>query len=232
MNTHALVLLSGGFDSTVALHWALETYSSVSAVSVWYGQPNAVQEVNAARIVAARNNVPCAAVNVGEAVRGLTAIGVPPPGSKEGVSRANLPARNVVLLSIAVAHAARERPGRSTAIVLGVNLDDAAGFPDCRAPFLEAAEETMRLAVAGIADVRVRAPWVEKSFGKTQILGWAKTRSFAWRDVRSTVSCYAGTRCGACDPCILRARAFAAHGIEDEVETVREFGGDPQRERR
>ncbi len=144
---HALVLLSG-LDSAAALHWAREKFQAVAAISFWYGQPHGSAEVAASQAIAARRAVPWEGLHIAEAVRGLMAIGPPIPGLEGGISRANLPARNSILLSVAAAHAARLWPGASAALVIGANTDDACGFPDCRPIFLEAASTALRLSSA------------------------------------------------------------------------------------
>lgn len=228
----ALVLLSG-LDSAVAMHWAMGVMDEVEALSIWYGQPHADAEIAASQEIAQRRGVRWTSFNIAEAVRGLTAITVPKPGmmpsaeTYEGrrarafaVSRANLPARNMILLSIAAAHAARTWPGEDeVSVVIGANEDDANGFPDCRQHFLIAAGEALRLALAGLgmSKLTVRAPWVEKRMDKAAIVRWAAEpgRKAALDDARYSVSCYAGTMCGTCDACTLRARAFAAAGLQD-----------------
>jgi 7-cyano-7-deazaguanine synthase len=103
-----VILLSGGLDSTAALHWAREQPGArVSAVSFSYGQPNHDAELYAAQTVARRRSVPHTCLHLGEAVRGLSPLLPPPPGREGGVSRANLPGRNLIFLSCAAAHAAR-----------------------------------------------------------------------------------------------------------------------------
>lgn len=226
----ALILLSG-LDSAVALHWALDAFPSVEALSFWYGQPHAAAEVAAAQEIARRRGVPWVGLNIAEAVRGLNTIAPAAPGLAGGVSRANLPARNAILLSVAAAHAARAAPDQRTTLVIGANVDDALGFPDCRPPFLKAAGEALSAALAGVAEVSVRAPWVEMCYRKAAIVRWAAGRPEALADARLAVSCYRGVRCGQCDACALRAAAFQTAGVDDGTDSVRVHGGDPQRER-
>lgn len=225
----ALVLLSG-LDSAAAMHWARTEFDSVEAISFWYGQPQGPAEMAASQTIASRRGVPWSGIHIGESVRGLQPIVPPEPGFAGGVSRANLPARNLILLTVAAAHAARRWPGARIAIVIGANINDARGFPDCRAVFLEAASTALSLALAGVADVAVRAPWVELGYRKADILAWAAKTPDALEDVRLAVSCYRGTRCGTCDACTLRASAFAECGLSDGIDSIRFTGGDPARE--
>ena len=235
--TSALVLLSGGLDSVAAMHWALATYDDVRALTFDYGQPHRNAEVPAAGTIALRRGVPWTLLHIGEAVRGTVSLRAPSPGDVGGVSRANLAARNLILLSIASAHAAREWPGATGVdIVIGCNGDDARTFPDCRPTFVAHAWAAMSSALDGVARVRPVAPWGEHT--KDTVLYWAAARGGdALSDALESVSCYAGTHCGACDACTLRARAFAnlrAAGIavEDRRWLPRLCGGDPQRDAR
>lgn len=229
---HAMVLLSGGLDSTALLHWALESYDEVAAISIGYGQANRDAEIAAGQRVCERRSVQCDRLEIADAVRGLGILKAAPPGrGKQGVSLANLAGRNAILISVAVAQACRRWPDQTVDVLCGANLDDAAGFDDCRAEFFEAASSLASFSVARAANVRVKAPWVQMR--KAEIVAWASSRHQALDDIRQSVSCYAGTKCGACDACTLRASAFVAAGIHDgDYFPLRMTGGDPQRERR
>jgi 7-cyano-7-deazaguanine synthase len=225
----AMVLLSGGLDSVAALHWASEVYDEVRAISFEYGQANRDAEYSAAQRVAGRRGVPWYGCHLGHAVRGDVSLKPATPGLVEpGISRANLPFRNAILLATAAAHADRTWPGQRVHLVIGATLDDARGFPDCRQDFTD----PMGLALANAMpamQMRVIAPW--QHFAKGCVLWWCTARPDALADVRDSVSCYAGTRCGTCDPCTLRAAAFAACGIADsDPAPLRMTGGDPSRE--
>lgn len=228
-SSHALVLLSGGMDSVAALHWAREKYAHVAGVAFWYGQPHH-REVDVARILAGRHGVPVAVFHLCEAIRGHEAIS-PPSNGRDGlgVSKANLPGRNLTLLSVAAAHAMRLWPGELVRLVIGCNLDDAAAFPDCRSSFIDHAEGALDAAMRGIGGIRVEAPWSLKN--KADILKWCVSRPDALADVRDSLSCYRGTRCGECDACLVRARAFEAAGLEDGTGVIpASCGGDPHRD--
>ena len=133
--------------------------------------------------------------------------------------------------------AARRFPDGRVAIVVGCNADDAAGFPDCGPEFLIGLNYNLRAGLAGVCDVRLVAPWVNwlvpgGSMRKAAIVRWAANQPdpAVLDDVRYAVSCYRGTRCGACDACALRARAFVEAGVDDGTELApREHGGDPAR---
>lgn len=229
---NALVLLSGGFDSAVALSWAMREFDSVRAVAFDYGQPHR-SELAASQVIAERRGIPWTRASLADAVHGLTAIAPPEPGSVDGISRANLPARNAIFLSIAAAEAARAWPGGNVSLVIGATADDGPTFPDCRLQFFEAAGFALSSALCGVvASLIVRAPWVEMGYRKADVLRWIVDDPAALADARLSVSCYRGARCGTCDACTLRASAFAAVGIDDGAETIPVCGGDAAREAR
>lgn len=221
----SLVLLSGGLDSVAALHHERSVSERVvEAVSFDYGQPNRDAEMSAAQRIAERRGVRWHGIQIGEAVRGLKALVPPPRGVDNGVSRANLPGRNAIMLSIAAALGARLFGGE-VRLVVGANADDAETFPDCRAAFFDAAEEALGKALAGVAFLHIAAPWV--GMRKRDIVGWCRAHGEdAVTDIRDSMSCYRGTRCGDCDPCAFRAEAFAANGLVDGAWVPRMVGGD------
>lgn len=220
----AIVLLSG-LDSAAALHWSAQRFARVAALGFDYGQPGA--ELAAAQVIAERRGVEW----VRQPVIGLGARDPASGRDDAGVSRANVPGRNGVLVWHAANIAARRWPGASVSIIVGCNADDATGFPDCRAEFLEGLSRSVRTGLAGSADVDVVAPWVD--LPKWTIVKLSALHPGVLEDVRFAVSCYRGDRCGACDACTLRARAFTEAGVEDGQEPPpREHGGDPGREPR
>lgn len=219
------VLLSGGLDSTAAACRANEQGGDVEAIAFDYGQPARDAEIVAAGRVAARLGMPLHVLKI--IIEGWHLN--PEPGrSAVGVSRAFLPGRNALFIVNAAAFAAVRCA--SFALVLGVNSDDFAAFPDCRGAFFEAALRMLRAMLVGHGDCIIETPWVNCS--KAMILRWCLIRPEALEAVRASVSCYRGTRCGQCDACTLRTAAFAEVGIEDGAgEAAAMFGGDPQRVR-
>lgn len=210
-----LVLLSGGMDSVAALHWSIQG-GLVRAVFFDYGQPQRDAEVVAAGVAAREVNVPMETIVIAEAVRGLGLLDPPARGSDAGISRANLPARNAILLSCAAARLASYWPGDGGAIVIGSNKDDAAVFPDCRGDFLYAFQVALSAALQGVCRVEVVAPWLTMS--KVEIALWCRTNNSFTRDaVARSSSCYRGNACGECDACALRQTALASAGITDEA---------------
>jgi 7-cyano-7-deazaguanine synthase len=216
----AVVLLSGGLDSTTALAVARSRGFECYALTVKYGQLHEV-ELEAARRVAARAGVadhrvieidlaslaPSALTTPGVAVpkdRSLAEIGAP-----GDVPVTYVPARNTVLLALALAWA--ESLGARDLFV-GVNVLDASGYPDCRPEFIRAFE-----ALAGVATrsggFTVHAPLIELT--KAAII---KLGASLGIDYAITHSCYDpvdGAACGRCDACLLRKKGFAEAGVPD-----------------
>lgn len=218
----AVVLLSGGLDSYTAAAMAREQGFALYALTVRYGQRHTV-ELEAARAVAqALAVVRHVELDVDLAAFGgssLTAdIPVPKdrdPGA-EGIPSTYVPARNTVLLALALSWA--EALGARD-IVIGVNAVDYSGYPDCRPEFITAFERLARLATAagvGGAPVTIHAPLI--AWRKADIL---KKGLELGLDYGLTHSCYdpdaQGRPCRRCDSCVIRAHGFAALGIDDPV---------------
>jgi len=213
----AVVLVSGGMDSAVTLGLARAAGFDCHALSVDYGQRHH-SELDAARGVAiALGAVEHKVVTVDlRSIGGssLTAdIDVPVHGS-EGIPVTYVPARNTIMLSIALGWA--EVLG-ADAIWCGVNAVDYSGYPDCRPPFIEAFQHLANLATkAGVEGrtMRIHAPLMHMGKGDIVKEGLRLGIDFA-----DTISCYQadaqGRACGRCDACHLRAGGFRAAGVAD-----------------
>jgi 7-cyano-7-deazaguanine synthase len=224
----ALVLLSGGADSTAALHWALAGYAEVHAIGFDYGQPHHA-ELCAAEMIAARRGVPFTRRAIGDAIHGGAGLCVPKRGANEnGVSRASIPLRNGAFVMMAAIHAAQQWPADHTALVIGCNSDDTPTFPDTRLHFLRAVERAAAIGLIGVAGLSVDAPWVERGMRKLDVVRWCSARPVAAEDIADSLSCYHGTHCGACDACSLRAFAFATAGIVDRRRLPHAIGEVPR----
>jgi 7-cyano-7-deazaguanine synthase len=214
------VLLSGGLDSFTAAAIARAEGYELFALSVRYGQVHA-RELEAARAVAAslgvvrhlELDVDLAAFG-GSSLVGDGAVPKDRALDAAEIPSTYVPARNTVLLSLALAWA--EVTG-ATAIVIGVNALDYSGYPDCRPEYLAAFEHLADLATrAGVEGRRVRifAPLVTMS--KADIIRQGLALGL---DYGLTHSCYApdasGQPCGRCDSCRLRAKGFAEAGVID-----------------
>lgn len=215
----AVVLFSGGLDSSTCLAIAREDGFAPHALSVQYGQRHSFELV-AARRVAFALQVPLRTVALDlRAIGGsaLTAdIEVPkdaPIG--QGIPVTYVPARNTVLLAIALGYA--ETLGAQD-LYLGVNAIDYSGYPDCRPAFVEAFERLANLATAAAAEGRARytvhAPLINLSKADIIRRGIALGVPYALSH-----SCYdpaaEGFACGHCDSCRLRAQGFRDAGVPD-----------------
>jgi 7-cyano-7-deazaguanine synthase len=217
----AVVLLSGGLDSYTAAAIARQDGFDLYALTVAYGQRHA-REILAARKVAEALRVKAhreLAVNLA-ALGGSALLGdgeVPKDGPDPNTIPATyVPARNTVLLSLALAWA---EVLEASDIFIGVNALDYSGYPDCRPEFLQAFEQMAVLATkAGVhgSRFRVRAPLVAMS--KADII---RTGVQLGLDYGLTHSCYdplpLGAPCGRCDSCVLRAKGFQEAGVKDPL---------------
>ena len=219
----AVVLLSGGLDSTTLLAYALEDGFVAHAMTFRYGQRHAV-EIEAARRVArelgVRNHI---IVDIDLRTFGGSALtsdtDVPKDRLLDDMSRGipitYVPARNTIFLSYALAWA--EVLGASD-IFIGVNAVEYSGYPDCRPEYVAAYERmanlATRAAVEGTTPVRIRAPLIDLT--KREIIELGMRLGV---DYGMTTSCYdpshTGEACGRCDACQLRLAAFAAAGAKD-----------------
>lgn len=223
----AIVLLSGGLDSTAALLWTVERAPAVAALFVDYGQPGRDGEVVAAAAACEFARVPLRTVAVADALNvgtGLLSGGFAGRAAN-GQSVAVVPLRNLTLIAVAAARASVLWPDGPFDLVLGCNADDASAFPDCRAEALVAAQ-TACCHGSG-REVGVVAPWLATT--KLGILN----RSWTPREraiLQRSFSCYAGTACGQCDACAARSRAISSVGWSDMQAAAKMRGGDPGRD--
>jgi 7-cyano-7-deazaguanine synthase len=220
----AVLLLSGGLDSTTLLAHALNEGFEVYAMTFRYGQRHA-SEIEAARRVAAAYRVQDhVIVDIDLRTFGGSAltsdVDVPKDrdlshGAPRGIPITYVPARNTIFLSFALAWAeVLEAPD----IFIGVNALDYSGYPDCRREYIEAYERMANLAtrggVEGTNPIRIRTPLIDLT--KAQIIRLGLELGV---DYALTQSCYDpdawGAACGHCDACQLRLRGFEEAGAED-----------------
>ena len=215
----ALVLLSGGLDSATCLAIARAEGFDAYALSVEYGQRHAAELAAAQRVAKALGATAhrVAHVDLGQfGGSALTdpALAVPVEGLEGGIPITYVPARNTIMLSIALAWA---EVLEADHIYVGVNAVDYSGYPDCRPAFINAFEAMANLATkAGVEGhkLHIHAPLINLS--KADII---RRGTALGVDYGLTVSCYQadaeGRACGACDSCRLRAEGFAAAGVTD-----------------
>ncbi len=214
----AVVLVSGGMDSAVCIALAREEGFAVHALSVSYGQRHTSELQAADRVSKALGAVAHKTVVIDLRAIGGSAltdsdIEVPEAGG-QGIPVTYVPARNTIMLSLALGWA--EVLGAAD-IFCGVNAVDYSGYPDCRPEFIAAFERLANLATrAGVegAGLHVHAPLLHMSKGDIVREGGRLGVDFAL-----TVSCYRaeeqGLACGHCDACALRAAGFADAGVAD-----------------
>ncbi|MDQ8022291.1 MAG: 7-cyano-7-deazaguanine synthase QueC [Moraxellaceae bacterium] len=215
----AVVLLSGGLDSATCLAIARSEGYETYALSVAYGQRHAAELEAAKRVAVALGAKEHreARVDLGQfGGSALTdaSIAVPTDGGDGGIPVTYVPARNTVMLSLALGWA--EVLGANN-IYVGVNAVDYSGYPDCRPAFINAFETMANLATkVGVegAQMRIHAPLIDLSKANIIRLGHA-----LGVDYGLTITCYqaddAGRACGLCEACRLRADGFKSAGIAD-----------------
>jgi 7-cyano-7-deazaguanine synthase len=220
----AVVLLSGGLDSSTVAAVALREGHSVHALSFRYGQRHAVELRAAARIVEALRLASHAVVDIDLRAFGgsaLTAdIDVPkgrtPAEMTADIPVTYVPARNTIFLAHALAFA--EVRGSSD-IFIGVNALDYSGYPDCRPEFIAAFESLANLATrAGVEGARMRIHAPLQHLTKAQIIRLGLELGV---DFSLTSSCYdpspTGDACGRCDSCQLRLNGFEQNELKDPI---------------
>ena len=226
MKNKAVVLLSGGLDSTTTLAIAKNQGFEVYALSFDYGQRHRA-ELEQAKIIAKKlESVDHQIMTIDLRQFGGSAltdsIDVPTNRNEEEMSLeipiTYVPARNTIFLSFCLAYAEVKKAGN---IFLGVNAVDYSGYPDCRPEFITAFETMANLAtkvgVEGKEKLKVHTPLIQLT--KADIIRRGIQLGV---DYSLTLSCYnpgeGGTACGICDSCILRLKGFSEAGLKDPIE--------------
>jgi 7-cyano-7-deazaguanine synthase len=218
MKRPAVVLLSGGLDSATVLAIAREAGYACHALSLDYGQRHTAELGAATRVAKSIGAVEHRVIRLGLGDIGGSALTDPsiavPESPTEGIPVTYVPARNTVMLALALAWS--EVLGARD-IFIGVNAVDYSGYPDCRPEFIEAFERMANLATkAGVegAHLSIHAPLQHLS--KAQIIRRGVELGV---DYAQTVSCYQadadGRACGRCDSCRLRREGFHSAGVAD-----------------
>lgn len=224
----AVVLLSGGLDSATTLAIARSEGFDCYCLSLDYGQRHSAELQAAQRVATALRACEQRTVSLDLATFGGSAltdenIAVPTTPSA-GIPVTYVPARNTIMLSLALAWA--EVLG-SHNIFIGANAVDYSGYPDCRPEYLEAFENMANLATKSAVEgqtLHIRAPLVALS--KAEII---RAGTALGVDYSQTVSCYqadeSGAACGICDSCRLRHQGFISAGIADPTRYQLEING-------
>ena len=221
--TRAVVLLSGGLDSATMLAIARERGYLCHCLSVDYGQRHRAELDAAARVAQALGASAHCVIKIDLATFGGSALTDPaiavPQSPTEGIPVTYVPARNTILLALALAWA--EVLGAQD-VFFGANAVDYSGYPDCRPEFMRAFEQVANLATRAAVEGRrftLHTPIID--LAKADIIRRGRALGV---DYALTVSCYqasdAGLACGRCDACRLRRTGFAAAGLPDPTRYI------------
>ncbi len=219
----AIVLLSGGMDSSTALSIAIKEGFKCYALTLDYGQRHQ-NEINSAKnIVKDFEIIEHKLLSIDLTVFGGSALTdgnlKVPEKESTGIPLTYVPARNTIFFSLALAWA---EVVQADAIFSGVNAVDYSGYPDCRPEYIAAVQDLFNLATKITSegkDIEVRAPLI--NMDKKEIIKIGIENGI---DFSKTVSCYQldhnGKSCGLCDSCRIRLRAFKELNLEDNIEYV------------
>lgn len=218
-NPGAVVLLSGGLDSATTLAIVRERGFVAHCLSLDYGQRHRAELLAAERVAAslgaaAHKTLRLDLSQFGASALTDTSIEIPVGGVKPGIPVTYVPARNTIMLSLAMAWA---EVLEASDIFVGVNAVDYSGYPDCRPEYIRAFETMANLATKAAVEGRrlsIQAPLIELS--KAEIIRQGQALGV---DYALTISCYqpdqTGRACGGCDSCRLRRAGFVDAGIPD-----------------
>ncbi len=220
----AVVLLSGGQDSTTCLFWARQRFDQVHAIGIFYGQRHRA-ELDAARKIAQLAGVPfdvldapvLGTIGDSDLVREGTAFGA--SGGREdcvtpgGLPTSFVPGRNALFLTLAGAVAVKLGAKN---IVTGTCQTDYSGYPDCRREFIDAQEQALTLAMPSSAGpIKIHTPLMFMT--KAETVKFGINIPGCHSAIAMSLTCYNGKRpgCGTCPACILREKGFAEAGTID-----------------
>jgi 7-cyano-7-deazaguanine synthase len=219
MSDKALIVLSGGQDSTTCLYWAIDRYGqeNVCSVTFDYGQRHRI-ELDCAREIASFANIPNEILPI-DTFRALGGDALTDPdievdssaGDEEDLPNTFVPGRNLIFLTFAAAFAYQRG---ITHIVTGVAQTDYSGYPDCREGTMESLQTALRQGME--SEVQIHTPLMHLSKKETVELAQALG---AMPAMAMTHTCYNGARppCGTCPACLLRAKGFADAGVPDPL---------------
>jgi len=221
-NSKALVVLSGGQDSTTCLYWALDKFGAdhVSSVTFDYGQRHRI-ELECAKNVAKHAGVSNVILPIdtfaalgGDALTDAEIDVATELNSDTGLPNTFVPGRNLIFLTFAAAFA---YPRGIEHLVTGVAETDYSGYPDCREETMQSLQATLQLGME--TEIEIHAPLMHLSKAETVELA---VRLGALPAMSLTHTCYNGERppCGRCPACELRAKGFAAAGVMDPLDEL------------
>lgn len=222
-NKKALVLLSGGQDSTTCLFWAKEHFADITCLNIRYGQRH-LREIAAARKIAHLIDVPCKEFNttifqdIGDsALVGKGDISASHKSTSD-LPASFVPGRNIIFLTIAAMYAYKNN---IQDIVTGVCQTDYSGYPDCRENTIRNLQTTLSLGMD--TSFKIHIPLMHLT--KAASVNLAKTLPGCMEALAYSHTCYEGKipPCGKCPACLLRAKGFAEAGIIDPLFERRQF---------
>lgn len=222
MEKKAVILLSGGLDSTTCMAIARDQGYALFPVTFFYNQRHSREIENAKKIaeyygVTAQHKIIDVSFLGELGMSSLTdsSLSVRQTGVEDEIPSTYVPARNLLFLSIATAYAEVKK---ACAIFIGVSAVDYSGYPDCRPEFIHSLTETMNLGtkqgVTGNEKLKIHTPLIHMSKQETIQTGIALEVPY-----QLTTSCYLGEKeaCGTCDSCLLRQKGFRENGMEDPI---------------
>lgn len=229
ISSRAVVLASGGLDSTVAAMVAKRDGCRLFLLTIAYGQRHHVEVERARQVARALGADDHRVIEIDLRTIGGSALttGQPVPKDRSeaerrsGIPSTYVPARNTIFLSLALAYAETAEAG---AIYIGANVLDYSGYPDCRSEYLQAFERVARLGTkTGVEGrgIEIRAPLLTLSKAEIIRLGVS-----LGAPLHLTHSCYdpaaSGDACGRCDSCRIRLEGFKAAGVTDPAVYVKD----------
>ena len=223
MTEKAVVLLSGGLDSSTVLAYALKRGMDCTALTFSYGQRHS-KENDSARAIASRYAVQLreAKINISDLIESsLTGYGNiehrPLDEIENSIPNTYVPARNIIMISIAAGLA---QTIGATTVFIGANALDYSGYPDCRPEFFNAMEEAINIGTGSYANNQMKLEVPLQYLKKSEIIKMGMKLRVPYE---LTWSCYEGKdeACGMCDSCQLRLRGFQEAGIPDPIKYSR-----------
>ncbi len=216
----ALVILSGGQDSTTCLFWAKREYASVDTVTFTYNQRHAI-EIESAKTIAAMAGVSHEVIELGPLFAGLSPLTnedqqVHQYDSAEtlpgGLENTFVPGRNILFLAVA---ANRAYVLHCDDLIIGVSQEDFGGYPDCRKDFID----KMQAALAAGLDKSLKIVSPLMNLNKKQTVELASTLPGCMEALAHSTTCYNGAvpPCAQCHSCLLRERGFHQANLKDPL---------------
>jgi len=221
----AVVILSGGQDSTTCLHWAMSKYKKIYALTFNYGQTHSI-ELDSAKKIAEMNNIEHEIVNVPNILKSTSPLTDKTQTLEtydnyeemdeiigDRIELTFVPMRNAFFLTLGANYALSKN---CRTLVTGVCQQDNANYPDCRKTFIEAQQNTINEAL-GIADFKIETPLIFMTKAESIIL--AQKLDGCMESMAYSHTCYAGQYppCGKCHSCVLRAQGFKEANVIDPL---------------